>query len=139
MLTLLCVQNSRNLLTLILTQQNCAIIVTWCSMWVTTYPSLHMCTVGQISKNNFIGFLVQMRTIKFAFKIIWPLNHCILKVWSNVFTKPLYCVRRHKLLFCRSGKQQPKYNFLGMADLHPCTDVIFRKRHNSAETSQIIP
>ena len=29
--------------------------------------------LGQKSKNNFIGFLVQMRTRKFAFEINWPL------------------------------------------------------------------
>ena len=30
-------------------------------------------TLGQKYKNIFIGFLVQMKSLKFAFKINWPL------------------------------------------------------------------
>ena len=33
----------------------------------------HFKTLGQKSKNNFVLFLVQMRTRKFAFEINWPL------------------------------------------------------------------
>ena len=59
--------------------------------------------LGQKSKNNTVGFLVQMRTRKFAFEINWPLldwNHqgfiCFLK-FHNVFAqKPLlYFISRH--------------------------------------------
>ena len=35
-----------------------------------TYTNL---ALGQMYKNIFIGFLVQMKTLKFAFKINWPL------------------------------------------------------------------
>ena len=33
----------------------------------------HFRSLGQKSKNNFVWFLVQMRTRKFAFEIYWPL------------------------------------------------------------------
>ena len=34
----------------------------------------HFRSLGQKSKNNFVRFLVQMRTRKFAFDIYWPLQ-----------------------------------------------------------------
>ena len=35
---------------------------------------IHFRSLGQKSKNNFVQFLVQMRTRKFAFETYWPLE-----------------------------------------------------------------
>ena len=41
---------------------------------------------AEIKKNNFIGFLVQMRTRKFAFEINWPLRNA-----AQADSHVLYC------------------------------------------------
>ena len=48
-------------------------------------------------KNNFVHFLVQMRTRKFAFKINWPLGCAseagILKWWHTTFAHTFVCTQ----------------------------------------------
>ena len=50
----------------------------------TFFDLIHFKRLGQKSKNNFVRFLVQMRTRKFAFEIYWPLLKKILTVISGV-------------------------------------------------------
>ena len=46
----------------------------------------HFRSLWQKSKNNFVPFLVQMRTRKFAFEVSWPLESwCTLYLFSNTF------------------------------------------------------
>ena len=35
--------------------------------------------LGQKYKNIFVGFLVQMKTLKFDFEIIWPLEYFVIE------------------------------------------------------------
>ena len=42
--------------------------------WLHFFDLTHFRSLGQKSKNNFIPFLAQMRTRKFAFDIKWPLG-----------------------------------------------------------------
>ena len=54
----------------------------------------HFRSLGQKSKNNFVGFLVQMRTRNFAFEIYWPLAN-MAKEWK--------CTSRTVQSFYRHG------------------------------------
>ena len=47
----------------------------------------HFRSLVQKSKNNFVQFLVQMRTRKFAFEINWPLAHTYIRLFLGIVSK----------------------------------------------------
>ena len=54
----------------------------------------HFRTLGQKSKNNFVPFLVQVKTWKFAFEIYWPLKFLskIINCFSILFCEDFILV-----------------------------------------------
>ena len=61
-------------------------------MTLTLFDLTSFYRLGQKYKNNFVPFLVQMKTLKFAFEIQWPLgdmkkslNASLVSHWSKLY------------------------------------------------------
>ena len=71
----------------------------------------HFRSLGQKSKNNFVRFLVQMRTRKFAFEIYWPLTFKSLKLWFRYWQYDIFCKKNTETVF--EKKHSWQFSFLG--------------------------
>ena len=94
-------------------------------IWAVYFRSL-----GQKSKNNFVRFLVQMRTRKFAFEIYWPLlfdccSHCLHVFQCHSISSHAICTYVQESWIIPFNQFFKKIRDLGQQDPRPS---LFQKR-----------